>query len=238
MGGRGSDRERNVKDANKRWIQVLQAFYEYEMEQGRPPTVREVGQRVRLNSPGATAYHIRRLREDGYLERIGDGARGLRISEKGKRIVATPFDARVVDLPLLGYIRAGEPIPAPGSGMVSENPFSDETVSVPANLIDRTDNLFVLRVKGDSMIDALVADGDYVVLRVQSEANPGDMVAVWLEDEESTTLKYIYPREGGEVELRPANPNYDPIVKPERDVRVNGKVVAVLRSLERQEPAS
>jgi repressor LexA len=139
---------------------------------------------------------------------------------------------QTVALPLLGFIQAGQPIPAPGSDMVSENPFSDETVLVPVDLLGQGGDLFALQVKGDSLVDALVADGDYVILRKQETADPGDMVAVWLEDDVTTTLKFIYPRDGGEIELRPANPRYDPIVKPEDVVRISGKVVAVLRSLE------
>ncbi len=252
MSGNGSTREsRAGRGIGERRQRILEAFREYETKYGRPPTVREVGQYVGLRSPGATAYQIRRLEELGFLEKVGEGARGRRLSEKGRQEVAAPEPtralpgrvrttqpipasgtARTVALPLLGFIQAGQPIPAPGSGMVSDNPFPDETVLVPVDLIKQADDLFALQVKGDSMVDALVADGDYVILRKQETADPGDMVAVWLEDDVTTTLKFIYPRDGGEVELRPANPRYDSIVKQEDVVRISGKVVAVLRSLE------
>ena len=99
-------------------------------------------------------------------------------------------------------------------------------VNVPA------DRLFALRVKGNSMIDASVLDGDIVILRQQDTANDGDMVAAWIEGDEETTLKYLY-RDGADVRLMPANPNpeYKPIVRPAERVRINGKVVSVIRVL-------
>ncbi len=234
-----------AKDLTKRRLEILKAIHDYTRTYRRPPTMREIEEAVELHSPGATSYQVDKLINAGYLERVGDGARNLKLSMKGIRTLAharlsgrveedsIPEEASVVRIPLMGYIHAGAPIPAPGSGMVDENPFSDEVVTVPLDFIGRTDNLFALRVKGDSMIDALVGDGDYVIVRQQASAESGDMVAVWLEDEESTTLKYFYPRSGGqEIELRPANPTYHSLIKPGRVVKISGKVVAVIRSLE------
>ncbi len=230
----------------KRRLSILKLFYDYQARYSRPPALREINDEVGLHSTGATYYQITTLLEMGYLERSGEGARGLRITEAG--IEALKENGLIeggtreyrgnlsdtIEVPILGFIRAGEPIPGPGSGAVSENPFGGETIPVQASLIRNPDRLFALVVKGDSMVDASVHDGDYVILKAQNTAEAGDMVAAWIVDEESTTLKYIYPHmEKREIELRPANPAYRPIFKPVDKVRVDGKVVAVIRSLEK-----
>ncbi len=235
-----------AKKLTGRRLSILKLFYEYQRKYGRPPSLREINDEVGLHSTGATYYQINTLLQMGYLEKAGEGARGLRITDNGLKVLMekglVPGDASgrserlsdVIEVPILGFIRAGEPIPGPGSGAVSENPFGGETLPVQAALIRNPEKLFALVVKGDSMVDASVHDGDFVVLRAQNTAEAGDMVAAWLVDEESTTLKYIYPHmERREVELRPGNPAYKPIFKPFDKVRVDGKVVAVIRSLER-----
>ncbi len=235
-----------AKDLTERRLEILKAIHDYTRANQRPPTVREINEAVELHSPGATSYQVDKLINAGYLERVGGGARNLKLSMKGIRALShaslfgsvegdfIPEEASVVRIPLMGYIQAGAPIPAPGSGMVDENPFPDEAVTIPLDIIGRTDGLFALKVKGDSMVDALVGDGDFVIVRQQADAESGDMVAVWLEDDGTTTLKYFYPRSGGqEIELRPANPAYQSLIKPGRDVKISGKVVAVIRSLEK-----
>ncbi len=134
--------------------------------------------------------------------------------------------ARRFRVPVLGKIAAGAPIP-----VIPEEPTNAEDwielaegmLSLPA------DNLFALRVQGNSMIDASVLDGDIVILHHQETANDGEMVAAWIEGDEETTLKYLR-REGSMVHLMPANPNpeYQPIVRPAEKVRINGRVVSVI----------
>jgi repressor LexA len=138
------------------------------------------------------------------------------------------FVRGLIQVPVLGYIAAGEPIRVEARDVT--NP--DDIIEMASALVGSGENLFALRVKGDSMIDASVLDGDIVVLRHQDTANDGEMVAAWIEGDEETTLKYLF-REGSNVRLQPANPNpeYQPIIRPAEKVRVNGKVVSVIRVL-------
>ncbi len=142
---------------------------------------------------------------------------------------ALAYAESLVRVPVLGSIAAGEPIQVEPAEPVT----TDDWVELPQGVFRSSESLFALRVKGDSMIDASVLDGDVVILRHQESANDGDMVAAWIEGDEETTLKYLF-REGANVRLQPANPNpvYQPIIRPAEKVRINGKVVSVLRLLD------
>ena len=136
----------------------------------------------------------------------------------------------VIQIPLVGRIAAGEPLPIPDE-MVDFAVFGDETVDIVAGMLNNTDNLYALHVRGQSMIDALVNDGDVVVMKHQNYADNGDMVAARLRQENETTLKRFY-LEGDRVRLQPANPTMQPIYVPAEDVEVQGKVVMVIRQLD------
>ncbi len=213
---------------SERRRQIVQFIHGYLQEYGRPPTVRDIQRGVGVASTAVVKYHLDRLEKAGYLERDPRASRGLRLTAKalswlGER--SEPMTSAVVRVPIVGYIVAGEPVTA--------YPTFDEdvdTLELTRDIIPESENVFALRVRGDSMVDASVHDGDVVILRQQAEANNGDMVAVWLEDDQETTLKYFY-REGRYVRLQPANPAYEPIVKPAEAVRVQGKVIAIIRRL-------
>ncbi|MCA9921629.1 MAG: transcriptional repressor LexA, partial [Anaerolineales bacterium] len=135
--------------------------------------------------------------------------------------------ARVMRIPMLGNIVAGEPIET------GNNDFStydeEDAVELSASMLTgRTDDLFALRVSGDSMIDAMVNDGDIVIMRSEKTARNGEMVAVWLKGDDTTTLKYFY-NEGNRIRLQPANPTMEPIYVDPAKVDVQGKVMMVLR---------
>lgn len=123
----------------------------------------------------------------------------------------------------MGTIAAGTPIITNTSGYTA-----DDVVEVSSAMLPDAKDLFALRVKGDSMIDAMVNDGDLVIMKSQKLARNGEMVAVWLEDEESTTLKYFY-HEGEQIRLQPANPTMSPIYVNPASVQIQGRVVMVLR---------
>jgi len=129
----------------------------------------------------------------------------------------------------VGRIFASEPVPVPGT----DSPMfgSDEAIEITQGLLSSTEDLFALEVKGDSMIDAMISEGDIVVMQRRSEWSNGDLVAVWLKDKEETTLKHIY-REGDTVRLQPANPTMEPIIiKDPENLEVQGKVMLVVRQL-------
>ncbi len=213
---------------------ILLYLYRYLRAHERPPTVREIQHDLAFSSTAVVKHHLDRLEKDGYLYREPRASRGLRLTKRAKTWLAEQGllpveewtgETRTVRVPIAGYIRAGEPVAA--------YPTLDEdvdTLELTRDLLPETENVYALRVVGDSMVDASVHDGDLVILRQQEEARNGDMVAVWLEDDQETTLKYFF-REGTNVRLQPANPAYAPIIKPANVVRVQGKVIAIIRRL-------
>lgn len=213
---------------------ILRCIYTHQRDFERPPTVREIQHALDFSSTAVVKHHLDRLEKEGYIYREQRAARGLRLTDKARRWLATQGllsadewtdSERIIRVPIAGYIRAGEPVAA--------YPTTDEevdTLELTRDLIPDVENVYALRVVGDSMVDASVHDGDLVILRQQEEARNGDMVAVWLEDDQETTLKYFF-QEGRHIRLQPANPAYAPIIKPADVVRVQGKVVAIIRRL-------
>ncbi len=203
-----------------------------------PPTIREIGEQVGISSTSVVNYNLSKLEEMELISRHREVSRGLslnwpKLSELGFGTPAADAAERAalrggqrIRVPVLGSIAAGQPIMVEPRSAVDPEAW----IELAEGLTNSPDNLFALRVKGNSMIDASVLDGDIVILRHQETANDGDMVAAWIEGDEETTLKYFY-RQGKEIRLQPANPNpeYKPIVKPAEKVRINGKVVSVIR---------
>lgn len=196
---------------------VLSFIRDYWAERGYPPTVREIQVGCGLSSTSVAAYHLRVLERQGQLRREPETSRGLQLRDR-------PFAAASV--PLLGTIAAGEPIPVPHAEAWRERA---EMIEVPA-FMARSDRVFALRVRGESMIDALIADGDLVLLEATATAEPGQMVAVWLKTRQETTLKRFYP-EGARVRLQPENSQMEPLLVPASEVEIQGRVVGVLRYL-------
>jgi repressor LexA len=197
---------------------------EYLEEHNYPPTIREIGQAVGISSTSVVKYNLERLVEKGMIERSGEVSRGLKLID-GPSLV--PHGPSMVAIPKLGVISAGSPIAAYGQ---QEDPFSGETLTLPQDLVPGSGDLYTLQVKGDSMIDALVYDGDWVVIQHRTTAQRGEMVVAWIKDREETTLKYYYP-EGEQARLQPANPAYQPIYVPADQLEIQGKVVAIVRQL-------
>jgi repressor LexA len=133
-------------------------------------------------------------------------------------------------VPLLGTIAAGKPIPVPNSDSWVNVP--QETLKLATDVVGNSDNIYALRVKGISMLDALINDGDIVIMEATQTTEDGEMVAVWLKDEQEVTLKRIY-REAGRIRLQPANQQMEPIYTSPENVEIQGKVVAVIRRLNR-----
>ena len=214
-----------LSDRQRRMLDFIVSFSE---EHGYPPSIREIGKAVNISSTSVVNYNLNRLVEEGYLDRDQNVSRGIRLTDKLMR--ATSQLADVIRVPLVGRIFASEPVPMPGT----DSPIfgADEAIEITRDLLPAEDGLFALEVKGDSMVDAMINDGDIVVMKSVPEWTNGDMVAVWLKDSEETTLKHIF-RDGGRVRLQPANPTMEPIFveNPER-LEVQGKVMMVLRQME------
>jgi repressor LexA len=198
---------------------------EYFSEHGYAPSYREIMKNVGIPSLSVVRYNLERLQREGLLERDPRVARGIRPRRSSEQ----------QSIRVWGYIQAGEPTPVPG---ISDPVFGeDEALSISRELLPRDADLFALVVRGDSMIDAMVHDGDYVILKPQHEARNGEMVAVWLKNREETTLKYFY-YENGKVRLQPANPTMQPILieNPDENLEIRGKVVMVIRPIEKRLP--
>jgi repressor LexA len=196
-------------------------------ERGYPPSVREIADAVGLASTSAVHHHLIALERDGLLERGTHSSRALRLTARPSTQAAdpakvTPFrmpvERETLSLPVMGEIAAGQPIEA----------YEDaaETLEVPRSLEAHEDS-YVLRVRGKSMIDALIDDGDFVIVQPQATARDGDIVVALLEDN-GVTLKRFF-REKDRIRLQPANAEMDPIYAT--DVQIQGKVVGVIRRL-------
>lgn len=215
---------------SERQQRILAFIEQYSDENGYPPTIREIGKAVGISSTSVVKYNLERLKEKGCIDRSKEVSRGLRLVKKAAPLAPdTGINIRqMMQVPIFGTIAAGAPIAAMGQ---QDDPYAHEMLSLPADLVPAGADVYALKVQGDSMIDALVADGDWIVIRHQETAQPRDMIVAWIKDKEETTLKYYYP-EGSQVLLRPANPAYQPIPVAAEQLQIQGKVVAVMRRLD------
>lgn len=212
---------------SERQQNILRYVWEYMTSNSRPPTIREIGEAVKISSTSVVNYNLTKLVEKGLLDRQAEVSRGLRLTDKAlKTIGEVPKAiAGLINVPLVGDIVASEPLE------VGDTKGLYDDIEISSSMLPdrvRPEELYALRVNGDSMIDAMVNEGDIVVMKKQTEARNGDMVAVWLSPDDTTTLKYFY-NEGSQVRLQPANPTMDPIYVSPANVRVQGKVVMVMR---------
>lgn len=207
---------------SSRQKRILDFIRDFVHENRYPPTIREIGEAVGIPSTSVVSYNLNVLQEKGYLVRNREISRGLRLVEGMGGYVPL---AEAIEVPLLGRIAAGSPIPIPDA-----EPFKGETIELTRDILKEEKGIYALEVQGNSMIDALIHDGDIVVMKNQQEARNGELVAVWLKEEEETTLKRFYLEEG-QVRLQPANPTMEPIYVNPSDVEIQGKVVMVIRQL-------
>ena len=216
-----------VQTLPERQQKVFNFIKNYLGNNGYPPTVREIGQGVGITSTSLVSYYLKRLEEHGLIIRESSISRAIRLTEDvesdDEEFIG---NEDTFSVPFLGYIVASEPIPVeplPGH----------ETIEISRALFGReAEDMFALQVQGNSMIDALISDGDTVILRHQERVENGEMAAVWLDNGVGeTTLKKVY-YEGATVRLQPANPTMQPIYVPTNDVQIQGKVVMVIRSLD------
>lgn len=205
---------------------ILECIRDFIQERGYPPTVRDIARELGISSTSVVDYHLKRLEQARWIERDPRSSRGIRLTAASARGLGL---GEIVSVPLLGDIAAGEPIPVPSSD------FSllgvEETIELTRSIVGDPQDLYALRVRGNSMIDAMVHDGDIVIMRPAEEVANGEMAAVWLRDREEATLKRVY-WEGRRVRLQPANPTMEPIyIDDPRQVQIQGKVVMVIRQV-------
>jgi repressor LexA len=204
-------------DISDRQKQILDLIFATVQRRGYPPSVREIGEAIGLSSPSTVHSHLSALVQAGYLRRDASKPRAIEVVDTGHD--GELRRAPVRDVPLVGRIAAGSPI------LAEED--IEEIFPLPTELVGN-DPVFMLRVQGDSMINAGIFDGDLVVVRRQPDAGNGELVAALIDGEEATVKRFR--REGDRVLLLPENPAYEPIVL-RGGVEIVGKVVAVLRAV-------
>jgi repressor LexA len=200
---------------------ILQFLHYFIEEKDYPPSIRDIQQGCDISSTSVVDYNLKKLEEKGYIRRDREVSRAIELlGGSGER------RRRPVSVPLLGKIAAGLPIPTPPD---TTSPGAHaEQIEVTEEQIGGRRDVFALRVEGNSMIDALIQDGDIVILEGTHSADDGDMVAVWLREENETTLKRFY-HEGERVRLQPMNQSMKPIYTAADNVEVQGKVVTAIR---------
>jgi repressor LexA len=217
-----------IKELSARQKHILKFIEDFHSRHNYPPTIREIQGHLRPASSGKPVstsvvdYNLNILEERSYIRRNRHISRGI-------ELVNPPSgNTNRVAIPFVGQIAAGAPIDVPDD--LDTGAFGDP-IEISADLLpSRTDDLFALRVKGTSMIDALIDDGDIVILRRQETAENGEPVAVWLKEEKETTLKRFY-RENGRIRLQPANATMQPIYTQADNIEIKGRLVSVYRTV-------
>jgi len=195
----------------RRQKEILDFVSRHIHRKGYAPTIEEIGDHFGLSSLATVHKHLTNLQEKGLIKRAWNRSRAL-------ELVPTEVAVRAIELPLLGRVAAGTPIEAVQS---------TETIFVPEDMVGKK-STYVLQVKGDSMIEEQIRDGDYVIVEDRTSARDGEMVIALLQGE-NVTLKKLYREGGGKVRLQPANSRMKPIFVDQDDVRVQGVVIGVLR---------
>ena len=213
-------------DLSSRQQQMLKFLREFIEENGYPPTIREIGGAVRISSTSVVNYNLNILQTKGFILRNRDISRGVRLV--GAKI---PPGSRTIRVPILGRIVAGQPVPVPDDNF---SPLDvDDSIALTRDIVQEQGPIYALQVKGDSMIDALIHDGDIVVMKRETDVKDGDLVAAWLKTEKETTLKRFYwEKDKNRVRLQPAHPTMKPIYVNPANLEIQGKVIAVIRQLE------
>jgi len=212
-----------MKDLSRRQRSILDFIEQFLEANDYPPTIRDIQRDLNISSTSVVDYNLKVLEQRNLIRRNKNISRGIELVGRGGG------RRNIVTIPLIGQIAAGLPIPVPGDLESSE---SVDVIELSSDLVpDSGRDLFALRVKGHSMVDALINDGDIVLLRRQETCENGETVAVWLREQKETTLKRLY-FEGDRVRLQPANVTMEPIYTAADNVEIQGKLVTVVRSID------
>jgi len=211
-----------IKSLSPKQERIIDFITEFLHDRGYPPTIRDIAVGCEISSTSVVTYNLNKLEQAGYIRRHNDISRGISLNRHKK-------GGELVYIPIVGTIAAGEPIPVPASD--TGNVIPTERLEVSEELLRGKQDVYALRVKGDSMLDALIGDGDIVLMDYVSSAENGDMVAVWLKGEQEVTLKKFFA-EPNRIRLEPANRKLKPIYTTPDNVEVQGRVVAVIRRVQ------
>ncbi len=204
----------------QRIVDFIRRFWEGE---DYPPTIRDIMGGCGVSSTSVVDYNLNILEREGYIRRRREVSRGICLTERSFGLRA------VVQVPIIGQVAAGEPIPVPAPD-TWDVVASSETLEVTRDLTRGREGVYALKVKGTSMVDALVNDGDFVLMEYVNWVENGEMAAIWLKAEKEATLKKFYA-ERGRVRLQPANSQMQPIYVDPDNVEIQGRVIAIIRQL-------
>ena len=202
-----------MKELSPKQHKILDFLRRFIRDKNYPPSIRDIQEECRISSTSVVDYNLKALERMGYIHRDREVSRAIELLDgSGRR-------PRTLSVPLVGQIAAGQPIPVP-----EDSVDYSETVEVTEEMTRGKESVYALRVKGTSMIDALVNDGDIIIMEQASSAESGEMVAVWLKREQEATLKKFY-READRVRLQPANEAMAPIYTDADNLEIQGKVL-------------
>ena len=222
-----------------RHTKILVFMERYQKQLGYPPSIREICEETNISSTSVVNYYLDQLEKWGYIKREKNISRGItmlkdafnKMIDEGIAPIAEKIE-ELIHIPVVGRIVAGLPVPVPASDLGYFD--SESAIDIARSMLpqrEKMEEIFALEVQGDSMIDAMVNDGDVIIMKRAQEADNGEMVAVWLLDKDETTLE-IFLHEGGKIRLQPANKTMQPIIIDDpKTVQVQGKVLMVVRRM-------
>ena len=202
---------------------ITDFIYRFWEDKGYPPTIRDIVAGCGISSTSVVDYNLNILEKQGYIRRHREVSRGIELVSR------PPAPGARLQVPIIGQIAAGEPIPVPTADTWDVTAAS-ETLEVTKDLTRGREGVYALKVRGSSMVDALVNDGDVVLMEYVSSVENGEMAAIWLKAEKEATLKKFYA-EPGRVRLQPANSQMAPMFVDPDNVEIQGRVIAVIRQL-------
>ena len=202
---------------------IIDFIHRFLVDNGYPPTVRDIQSGCGISSTSVVDYHLRVLEKEGYIRRHPEVSRGIELLTRSLTSLSR------VQVPVIGQIAAGEPIPVPTPDTWDVTAAA-ETLEISTDLTRGRGGVYALKVKGSSMVDALINDGDIVLMQYVNVVENGEMAAVWLRAEKEATLKKVYV-EPESIRLQPANSQMSPVYAEPSNVEIQGRVIAVIRQL-------
>ncbi len=212
-----------MKGLSSKQQHIIDFIRSFVVDRSYPPTIRDIVSGCGISSTSVVSYNLNILEREGYIRRHPEVSRGIEL------LAGSPAPGDPRQVPIIGLIAAGEPIPVPTPD-TWDVAASAETLAVPEDLVRGRKGVYALKVKGSSMMDALINDGDIVLMQYVNVVENGEMAAVWLKAEKEVTLKKCYA-ESGRIRLQPANSQMQPIYAEPDNVEIQGRVIAVIRQL-------
>ena len=212
-----------MKVLSPRQRKIIGFLNRFWVDRGYPPTVRDIVNGCGISSTSVADYNLDLLEKKGYIRRHAGVSRGITLPSR------SPATGHSIQVPIIGQIAAGEPIPVPTPDTWDVTA-SAETIGIPEELTQGREGVYALRVKGSSMVDALINDGDTILMQSVNVVENGETAAIWLRAEKEVTLKKVY-REKNRIRLQPANSQMQPIYTEPDNVEIQGRVIAVIRQL-------